>query len=273
VPCRDAYAHAKTAALRALAIDSCSADAQVALGTVLFVSEWDWKGARRSLERALATDPDHPEALLQYGAVRDALSPAGKAEGLAFKQRALERAPHSALVFVEIAISLQLRRDVEQAILWARRATEADPINIRASNLLAALYLVGGNIGAFLQERRRLTTVPSPVSRSTRWGEELAHARNLGRQQFLRLLLTALTGNSSYDDLQRAALYGALGDLDDAFCCLDRALGERDPLLVFLGVHPLWDSLRDDPRYKERIQAMGLIDDGAKQPQRHAHSA
>src|SRR5262249_17764783 len=44
-PHQEAFAEAKVSALRALAMDSASADAQVALGTVLFLSEWDWTGA------------------------------------------------------------------------------------------------------------------------------------------------------------------------------------------------------------------------------------
>jgi DNA-binding winged helix-turn-helix (wHTH) protein len=41
VPHQEAFTEAKASALRALAMDSASADAQVALGTVLFLSEWD----------------------------------------------------------------------------------------------------------------------------------------------------------------------------------------------------------------------------------------
>src|SRR5579863_7627948 len=43
-----AYAEAKTAALTALAMDASSADAQAALGAVLFLSEWNWAGAQRA---------------------------------------------------------------------------------------------------------------------------------------------------------------------------------------------------------------------------------
>lgn len=60
VPHQEACAEAKSSALRALAMDS-SADAQVALGTVLFLGEWDWVGAERSLRRALEINPDHTE--------------------------------------------------------------------------------------------------------------------------------------------------------------------------------------------------------------------
>ena len=67
VPYQEAFAEAKVSALRALAMDSDCADAQMALGTVLFVSEWDWAAAERSLRRALELNPSHTEALLAYG--------------------------------------------------------------------------------------------------------------------------------------------------------------------------------------------------------------
>ena len=48
-----AFAEARTSALRALALDDASADAQLALGMVQFYVEWDWSAAERSLRRAL----------------------------------------------------------------------------------------------------------------------------------------------------------------------------------------------------------------------------
>ena len=74
--------------------DGC-ADAQVALGSVLFLSEWDWTGAERSLRRALDINPAHPEGLLQYGSLMEALG--HLEQGLRFKQQALERIPASRL--------------------------------------------------------------------------------------------------------------------------------------------------------------------------------
>jgi tetratricopeptide (TPR) repeat protein len=61
-PPAEAYGQAKPAALRALAMDDSCADAQVALGAVLFWSEWNWAAAERSLERALEINPNHTEA-------------------------------------------------------------------------------------------------------------------------------------------------------------------------------------------------------------------
>ena len=100
-PHQEAFTEAKASALRALAMDSASADAQVALGTVLFLSEWDWAAAERSLCRALEINPDHTEALLQYGSLQEAFGRLD--DGLRCKQQALAR--ESPGVLVQIAIS------------------------------------------------------------------------------------------------------------------------------------------------------------------------
>ena len=56
---------------------------RTSLGTVLFLHDWDWAAADRSLRRALALDPAHTEGLVQYGALMEAL---GKLdEGLQFQ--------------------------------------------------------------------------------------------------------------------------------------------------------------------------------------------
>ena len=69
----EAFGEAKTAALRALALDDQSADARAALGQVMFIAEWDWIAAERSFQRALGIDPNHAEAYLYYGFLKEVL--------------------------------------------------------------------------------------------------------------------------------------------------------------------------------------------------------
>ena len=145
-----AYADAKAAALRALAMDDACADAQVALGAVLFLSEWDWIGAERSLRRALQISPNYTEAWLHYGSLMEAL---GKLEeGLQLKQQALERDPFSALVRVQIAVAYWHQRRYDKAIVWANKALDVDPKHLLAREFLAGAFLMTGNFDAFLQE-------------------------------------------------------------------------------------------------------------------------
>lgn len=57
---------------------------------------------------------------------------------------------------------------------------------------------------------------------------------------------------------RRAMLYGNAGRLDEAFEYLDQAIASRDPALVYLSVAPHWDSLRGDPRFRQRLERLAL---------------
>jgi len=50
----------------------------------------------------------------------------------------------------------------------------------------------------------------------------------------------------------------ALGDVDGALNAFDRALEERDPTLVWLGVDPRLDALRPNPRFTAMLKQLGL---------------
>lgn len=55
-----------------------------------------------------------------------------------------------------------------------------------------------------------------------------------------------------------AVIYAGLEDKDQAFACLDKAYELRDSRIVFIKVDPLFDPLRDDPRFKNLLRRIGL---------------
>jgi tetratricopeptide (TPR) repeat protein len=248
-------------------MDSDSADAQVALGTVLFLSEWDWTAAERSLQRALEINPDHTEALLQYGSLQEAL---GRLDlGLHSKQQALGRDPRSPGVLVQIAISYWYQRKYEETLVWARRALEVDPKHVQACQYINNVYLKTGDIDTF---------AAWTVSQAIAWGfseDKVAVLKQVtadiqqvyataGLPGVTRFLVDQTTNPQlDFDPLIkmpyfRAMLYGSAGRLDEAFDYLDQAIANRDPGLVHLAVAPDWDSMRADPRFAERLRLMAL---------------
>jgi DNA-binding winged helix-turn-helix (wHTH) protein len=262
VPHAQAYTEAKTSALRALAMDSSCADAQVALGVVLFLSEWNWAAAERSLRRALEINPAHSEALLHYGSLMDALGQLDK--GLRFKQQAFERDPRSPLVFVQIAASYWHQRRYDDAILWANKALDLDPKQLLAGEFLAGVYWTRGDIDAFAAEnlrRAKVFGVPAEgLERIQRSGTEMksVYARG-GHTGLNRYMLEQMPRSEDGAAAVRLAiLSGAIGDFDAAFVHLDRALDSRDPALVHLAVGPQWESLHEDSRFRQRLVRMGL---------------
>jgi hypothetical protein len=55
-----------------------------------------------------------------------------------------------------------------------------------------------------------------------------------------------------------AAIYAALGDADRAFEFLERAIDDRSQVLGWVRFNPVFDALRDDPRYAAFVRRLGL---------------
>jgi tetratricopeptide (TPR) repeat protein len=248
-----AYQSARAAALRALAMEASNADAQVALGTVLFLSDWNWNGARRSLERALELNADHTEGWLLYGRLLEALG--YLAEGLAAKQHVLERDPSSATVRLQIALSYWNQRRYDDMIAWATRSLELEPQHLLAREFLAGAYLKKGDLYRHMAEsltHARLAGCPLELLDDLR--------RSYDTRGRTGVVEFALRANANGPPVQLALLQREAGNLDEAFRHLDAAIALRDPALVHLAVAPQWDCVREDGRFGERLQAMGLAD-------------
>jgi tetratricopeptide (TPR) repeat protein len=252
-PPSDAYREAKTAALRALAMDPESADAQVALGTVLFFSEWDWRGAERSLHRALELNPSHVQGYLMYGRLLDALGRPDDA--LHMKSKALECEPLSPLVHVQMALSCWNQRRYDDAIGWANKALEIDPRHLLAREFLIAAYMNKGDFDRYMAESR---THAESFGVSPDTLEPIAGAYASGGWAGVGRCCLDLVGRDRAPAFQLAALSALAGDAEAAFTFLDRAILARDPSLVDLAVAPQWDCLRTDQRFEACVVRMGL---------------
>jgi serine/threonine protein kinase len=272
VPHLQALGEARTAALRAVALDDKSADAQVALGQVMFFGEWDWTAAERCFQRALAIDPNHAEAYLHYGGLMEALGDLQRGHEL--KLQGLECDSTSALAHVLMAVSFWNQRRYDDVIVWVSKALDRDPRHLFAHELLVGAYWKQGDFKRQIEqdlkraEARGLSDEACTALRAicadvlhTYEHEGLAAAQRCCLKHMERageLVYdggSPQRGNALQGDLARAA---AGGDLDKAFELLHRAIDQRDPQLVHLAVAPQWDRLRADPRFNECLARMKL---------------
>jgi DNA-binding winged helix-turn-helix (wHTH) protein/tetratricopeptide (TPR) repeat protein len=250
-----AYNDARVAALHALAMDNSCADAQVALGAVLFFGEWNWAGAETSLERALQLNPNHSEGFLIYGQLLEALG--RLEEGLEVKLKALERDPFSPLVHLQISLCYWNQRRYNDAIEWANRTLELDPRHPHAREHLAGAYWKKGDPDRYMAENLKHAELHgAPAETLVRLKEAYTAGGVAG---VMRLSLEfAANHPQAVPAMQLALFHGELGIMDAAFECLKQAIESHDPGLVHLAVGPQWDCLRSDPRFDEALSRMGL---------------
>src|SRR4030095_15751451 len=242
VPLVEAFGEAKAAALRALALDDKSADAQVALGQVMFFSEWDWIAAERSFQRALAINPNHAEAYLHYGGLMEALGELPR--GLELKLQGLERDSASALAHVLIAVSFLNQRRYDDVVACVNRALYRDPRHLLARELLVGAYAKKGDVERQLEQDLKRVEARFDLSDDTRAAlkpicDEFVHVyKHEGKAAAFQYFLkhkqrldelvpdgASERGNTMIGPLARSA---EMGDLDKAFELLQRGLDVSD---------------------------------------------
>ena len=154
VPHQEAFAEAKASALRALAMDSTSADAQVAPAPPRFSASGTGRLRNAACAARSTSTPITRKPCSRTGSLQEALGRLD--DGLRIKQQALARDPRSALVLVQIAMSYWHQRKYDDTLVWAQRALDVDPKHLLASEFLAGVYWKVEDIDKFVAENLRL---------------------------------------------------------------------------------------------------------------------
>ena len=247
---------AKDAALKGLELDESVSDPHFALAMVLHRYEWDWRGAEREFRRALELNPGD-------SLVRSFFADLPGCEGqhdeaIEEARRSLEYDPLSSLSRHRLLVALVEARRFEAALSEAQAAVDLEPAYRSFYWALAwANAGLGRHDGAVTALRQADTLAPGPHSHG-----QLAWALGLAGQRDEAL---AIVGDLErrYDQeyvggFTMAWASMGLGEHDQAIAWLQRAVEERDALLIYCGVMFFFDPLRQDPRFQAILRRVNL---------------
>ena len=248
------FPKARAAVERALAIDPDLAAAHSALGHIKAQYEHDWDGAAEEYARALAIDSSvalthHRRALLyaMQGDLDRAMAASERAQHL----EPLWLAPQAAT-----GNFLYYAKRYQESIQYLDRVLALDERADNARSSLIRSLIAAASYDRALAEcdRRPLRTPGSNAFRA----QALALS---GRSAAARLELNRVLGLSkeryvaAYDI---ALIYAALGDTQNTFAWLERAVEDRSTLINFLAVDPMFDALHADPRFVALVRRLGI---------------
>ena len=257
-PSPDAAARARAAAERAVALDPALAEAHAALGWVRFRIEWKWEDAERALARACELNPSHAPAHHRRAML---LSAVGRHdEARAAIRLAHELDPLSLIIRTAIGRVLHFQRRYDDAIEQCRRTLEMDRSFAAAHLDLALAYSETGRFDAALAELQLSFTTPDPPSVLLAIQGHMNARAGHGPEAdaaLIELRRRYSVGDASSYEL--ALLLTGLGRIADALDWLERAVEARAGLLVFLGVEPMFDPLRGDPRFATVMSRLNLV--------------
>ena len=255
-PSRSHLQAAREAAILALELDAGQSDAHVALGEVRRVLDWNWTLAEASYRQAIAIAPNCEAARRVFAVFLAAVSRLDEARIEVDRARDVD--PLCRAVNTSGAWVRYLTGDIEEAIAIARYVLDLDPSYVVARRVLGAACLAAGQTDeAIVELSAAASDQDDHVSLS--W---LAHAKAVAgeRDEATAIVakLESIAANSYVPGYHFALAHLGLGNHDQAFAALSRALAERDPGVTSLAVEPRFDPLRRDPRFTAIIGKMGL---------------
>jgi serine/threonine-protein kinase len=240
---------------KALQADGTLAEAHTSLASIA-EAEFDWKTAEQEYRRAINLKPDYARGHHWYGLLLRDLGRFDDAE--AELARALQLEPTSMPILIISSSMPYFRRDYDKAIEQLTRLLDvaADPF---VPLLLAVTYLEKGRAPDALAVVDK-TTGPSDDDSGWLALRGYVHARAGDRNEALRVLaeLERRAQRQYVAPANLALVHAGLGNANQAFAILDEGCAVRDATLASVKVDPLWDGLRQDPRFPKLLQRMNF---------------
>jgi len=248
---------AKATALKALSLDNKLAEAHAALAAVKLWREFDWEGAERVWRRAIELNPNYATAHLWLALYLAAVERMD--ESLSEIRLALDLEPLSRVVNLNLARILHFARRFDDAIKQCWKTIDMYPDYLIAHRRLGISY---GEKGLFEEAeaefKKALAISANDTETLSAMSYMFAAAGRDADAQGMLDRINDIAKERYVSPYSLARVHIGLGQLDEAFECLEKTFQERHGILTYIKVEPIFDRLRDDPRYAELLRKMGL---------------
>jgi tetratricopeptide (TPR) repeat protein len=253
---------AEEAARKALALDENLAEAHGALGlTYVLFAPSNFALGDRELRHAIELSPSLAVAHLYLGY---SLARQGRLdESLEELPKARELDPLSSIIARVAALPYYLKRDYVRALELLRQANELGPA-----------FSTTVEIGIYIQNRLFNETL-AELEKAKRgrksdpiliYGTGMVYAAQGKRAEALQIIkeLEEMSGASLSEAHWIAKIYATLNEKELAFSWLERGLA-AGAIGSFYKDDPVWDPIRDDPRFAALVGKMVVPETAPKQ--------
>lgn len=253
ITAREAWNLARGAAETALQLNPGSATAHNVLGFVAGMGDYDWSTAESEFRKALALNPNDPDALANAGQIS---AMHGDYEiALQRLNAALAIDPLNAIAYFVLGETLYLKGDYSGAEAALRRAISIDPHIDGCHYYIGLMEVVQG------RSKEALKEFAADPDVATRDGGLALASHALGRKAESDAALARLIGESGKTwPYGVARVYAYRGETNPAFDWLNLAYAGRDVDLMDVLREPLLMPLHNDPRWAALMRKMHLAE-------------
>ena len=250
-------ASARDAVARALAIEPDLPDALYARAWLETNFDFNWSAATQTVSKAMALAPADPNMLIAAANLETALGNTDRA--IEIYRKAVELDPVNAQSRSFLAFGLANTKRFAEARAEYARVIELNSSAPWAHAGLGLAYLLQNKFEEAANEAQadagdwaRLLIVSC-----ARWAQKRVQESDAALNELIK-------NEAELAAFQVAEAYAYRGDKDRAFEWLERARRQRDPGLGNLRKDPLLESLYHDPRWNAFLHTMGLADEQLK---------
>lgn len=252
---KEAFAEAKPAALKAVALDEEFAEGHAALGLLRLLDDWDWQAADAETQRAIELAPGNPYVYWKRGVF---LRYAGRCdESIPVHLHAESLDPFSIVAILEVGFALYYAGRFGEAAEQIKKAIELEPAWDQLYFGLGLPLLQQKRFDeAIAALRTAMQKEPGNVFSVAALIYGLGHA---GRKKEAKRLLEQLMKKYEYVPFWFLAMaWVGLAEKERALDALEHALRDHEPCMVSLKVDAIFAPLRTDSRFAGMIRQVGL---------------
>lgn len=240
---------------KALDLDPELAEAYSTRALIRSFWDWRWEDAGLDYRAAIRLNPGDAVARQRYAIF---LSRLGRhEEALREIERAREMDPLSPTINHSVGVLLYMARRIDEALARFDQNRRTDSDRYRAHRYLGRCYLVLEQYDKAIEYLRSALELADGNSFIT---AQLVHGLGLaGHTAEARRLLAEIGANGGYvSPASWAVAHLGLSDYEQALTWLERAVDERSGLIVWMKVEPMFDPVRDDPRFQALLERVRL---------------
>ena len=246
-------ARARNATDRALALNPDLPEAHLAAAELKYNWDWDWAGAESALDRALTLSPANLDMLLVRANLYVTYGQMDKAEQ--FARDALARDPLNDRWPRTLLSILFYSSRLEEAANLGERLLAEDPDMPFVHAWLNAIYLRQGQTGKALSHAQL-----EPVQFAKYLALATAHHAVGNLEEASTAQQQLLHAYGDFAAYQQAVIFVIWGEQNTALDWLERAFEQRDPGILGIKSDVAFAELHDHPRFETILEKMNLAD-------------
>lgn len=245
------FAEAATAGRKALELDPKLAEAHASLGLIAMNYYWDWPGAEKEFQSAIALNPQYPTGHHWYA---EFLGCQGRFdEALREINLAIQLDPTLPVIHFDAGKILIFARRYPEAEAPLKEGLELDPKYDSAYFWLALAHAHQGRFPEAFAELKELERL-APSSYTSGLAAYVYGLANDHATAEKLLALTQARLAAPDDMLPLVYAYVGVGDKEKALTYLALDCDSHATTMTSLRVGPYYDSLRSDPRFQALLR-------------------